>query len=373
LSDELGNPAIALGAAVPTLDVDSRHLPELPSGAGSSNSDPSPYSLLQRTRAQAAHAIALLKLYAPDSSALAAHLYAVEGYSEIFIAELFCSGIPLSTIDFDGDYTFKPGSSTDDVLLNASALFDSALSLAGDSVRFVHLAHMGRARSLLNLGQFAEAAAAAAQVPDGYQYAVSFNAVVANDAFNFARLANWSAAVTVSDREGVNGLDFRTSNDPRTRVTARGTHAASGQTIWHPNKYNINGASPIVLADWIEARLIQAEGALQMGDVAGWLGFLNRLRQTAITPALTNLTDPGSSDTRVDMLFRERAFWLFLTGHRQGDMRRLIRQYGRTQETVYPVGSYSGGFSYGSDITLPLPVTERDNNPMYDGCLDRGA
>jgi hypothetical protein len=376
VSDELGNPASWPGAAVPTLDFDSRRLPELPSGSGSTNrDDPTArdYSQLQRTRAQVDYAIALLKLYAPDSSALAAHLYAVEGYSEIFLAEVYCSGIPLSTIDFDADYTFKPGSSTDEVLLNAVALFDSALSLAGDSVRFVHLANMGRARSLLNLGRFADAAAAAAEVPDGYQYAVSFNSVVANAAFNFARLFDWSAAFTVSDREGMNGMDFRTSSDPRTRVTARGTHPTSGQTIWHPNKYNVNGATPIVLADWIEARLIESEAALQTGDITNWLGNLNHLRQLAITPALADLSDPGTPETRVDLLFRERAFWLFLTGHRQGDLRRLIRQYGRTQESVYPSGSYSGAFSYGFDVTVPVPLREREINLMYGGCLDRGA
>jgi len=44
---------------------------------------------------------------------------------------------------------------------------------------------------------------------------------------------------------------------------------------------------------------------------------------------LAALTDPGTAEARVDLLFRERAFWFFLTGHRQGDLRRLIRQYGR--------------------------------------------
>ena len=37
------------------------------------------------------------------------------------------------------------------------------------------------------------------------------------------------------------------------------------------------------------------------------------------------LQDPGTPDGRVDLLFHERAFWLYLTGHRQGDLRRLIR------------------------------------------------
>jgi len=35
--------------------------------------------------------------------------------------------------------------------------------------------------------------------------------------------------------------------------------------------------------------------------------------------------DPGTQVGREDLLFRERAFWLFATGHRLGDLRRLAR------------------------------------------------
>jgi hypothetical protein len=35
--------------------------------------------------------------------------------------------------------------------------------------------------------------------------------------------------------------------------------------------------------------------------------------------------------------------WMYLTIHRWGDMRRLIRQYGRTQDKVFPTGTYFKG------------------------------
>jgi hypothetical protein len=77
------------------------------------------------------------------------------------------------------------------------------------------------------------------------------------------------------------------------------------------------------------------------------------------------------ADARVDLLFRERAFWLFITGHRQGDLRRLIRQYHRRQENVYPTGLYAGGLSaYGNDVTAPIPPNERVN-PLFTGCINR--
>ena len=53
-------------------------------------------------------------------------------------------------------------------------------------------------------------------------------------------------------------------------------------------------------------------------------------------------------------------------------MRRLIRQYGRTAATVFPVGNmrYRPGNTYGNDVNLVIPFIER-NNPKFAGCLDR--
>jgi hypothetical protein len=94
------------------------------------------------------------------------------------------------------------------------------------------------------------------------------------------------------------------------------------------------------------------------------------------------LSDPGvatlppgksATDVRVDLMFAERGYWLYLTGHRQGDLRRLMRNYGRPQDHVYPTGPYFGlDPFYGDDVNLPIPNTER-LNPHFNGCLDRGA
>lgn len=354
------------------------------------------YSGIHRVRGQSTQAIGLLTRYAPGREALAGHLYALQGYAEIFLAELFCSGSPLSTIDFDGDFTPRPGSTTREVFEHSLALFNSARALAGDSARFVQLARVGEARARLALGEFAEAAAAAAQVENGYSYAVSFSAT-GTDALNFAYIQSgmlWN--LTVADREGLNGLDYRTSGDPRTRVTARGT-SVYGLTVYHPNKYATDGSSPIVIASGVEARLIEAEAALDAGS-GTWLERLNALRTDGTfttrpndtdpewtdtlwgagigeVAGLAPLGDPGSEEARVDLLFRERAFWLFLTGHRQGDLRRLIRQYGHAPEQVYPTGLSFGsrGLRYGSDVTLPIPPAEQISNPHFTGCASRGA
>jgi hypothetical protein len=119
-----------------------------------------------------------------------------------------------------------------------------------------------------------------------------------------------------------------------------------------------------------EARLIEAEAALQAGNTNQFLSIHNALRATQSLPALT---DPGSQAARVDMHFKERAYWLFPTGHRLGDLRRMVRQYQRNREAVFPSGGYpasKGGGTYGQDVNFPVHFDEI-NNPKFTQCLDR--
>ena len=83
---------------------------------------------------------------------------------------------------------------------------------------------------------------------------------------------------------------------------------------------------------------------------------------------------PDPDALRGDLVFRERAFWLYLTGHRRGDLRRLIREYRRSPNAVYPTDTYPGGSgSYGTEVVAPVPTDEQAGNPAYTGCLHLGA
>jgi hypothetical protein len=55
-------------------------------------------------------------------------------------------------------------------------------------------------------------------------------------------------------------------------------------------------------------------------------------------------------------------------------MRRLVWQYGRDAESVFPSGNYEGaaGGSIGKDVNFPIFVDEQ-NNPKASGCTDRNA
>ena len=63
-------------------------------------------------------------------------------------------------------------------------------------------------------------------------------------------------------------------------------------------------------------------------------------------------------------MFQERGFWLFGTAHRLGDLRRLIYQYGRGEDQVYPTGAYFKGGDFGNDIVFPVDFDET-NNPNF--------
>jgi hypothetical protein len=141
---------------------------------------------------------------------------------------------------------------------------------------------------------------------------------------------------------------------------------------WVQIKYPVR-SSVVTIADGVEARLIEAEAALNAGDAAGALTILNALRSNAALLSLRGyaanslppLTLQLTTAAQQDQLFKERAYWLYLTSHRLGDMRRLIRQYGRPVNTVFPNGPYFKGGLYGTDVNVPVPFQEQ-NNPQYD-------
>jgi hypothetical protein len=105
-------------------------------------------------------------------------------------------------------------------------------------------------------------------------------------------------------------------------------------------------------------------------DFSGYDQYMRTDVQIGGTADLPALEDQGSFEANRDVLFQERAFWLFLTGQRLGDMRRLVRDYGVPASQVYPVGERAGapfgrGGPFGNDVVLPVDFDEI-NNPNYD-------
>jgi len=338
------------------------------------------YFNLHKARGGMENAGAALRqfLVEPDSSVEIPEMHSLAGLTYVYFGEDFCNGVPFSRVSGDS-LIFGAAQTNTQMFETALGKFDSALAHPGlqqDDGTITNLALVGRARALLDLGRFDEAAAAVADVPTEFQY-VSEHAEsplsIQNAIWSYTSQGLWS----VANQEGGNGLAYITAEDPRVPVDSLDDDGdgepdtgLDSQTIQYVLlKYGDAGAS-VVVADGVEARLIEAEAQLQNNDFGGMRTTLDGLRGTV---GLPNLPVVGTRDEAIDVLFAERAFWLYATGHRLGDMRRLIRQYQRTADTVFPIGDYhKGGAAYGSDVNLPIPIEEQ-NNPNGGTCIDRNA
>ncbi|MGH7476493.1 MAG: hypothetical protein ACRELD_09405 [Longimicrobiales bacterium] len=300
-------------------------------------------------------------------------LLAFAGYAYLGFGENFCSGVPFSQAPPAGELTFGEQATTAQMLQFAIDRFDAAIGQAGVSSEVADLARVGKGRALVGLGQYSEAASAVASVSTDYFFGIehSINTGRQENGYNAANIE--TGRISVADREGSNGLDFRSAGDPRieTVLVGKGFDSTTDQydLLHYPYGYALARNAPTPLASGIEARLIEAEAALNAGDVAGFLAGLNAARAEGGLPPVT---DPGAATAREDLLFRERAFWLYASGHRLSDLRRLIRQYGHTEDAVFPTGAYFEGGIYGDDVNLPIPE-EEENNPNFRECLDRSA
>jgi hypothetical protein len=103
---------------------------------------------------------------------------------------------------------FGPPLTTQQTFEAALAKFDSALAhpgLSQDDGTITNLALVGRARTLVDLGRFDEAAAAAADVPTDFQY-VSEHAEtplqIQNAIWSYTNQGLWSVARTASPIPG---------------------------------------------------------------------------------------------------------------------------------------------------------------------------
>lgn len=350
---------------------------------------------LYQVRTAANQAIALLRDYAPTRTSLIGEMYFARGFAELELASNYCNGIPLS--DGAGDpVVFGEPLSVLEVFAAAVASFDSALAITtetdGQSQLVARASRVGKGRALLALGDFAAAAATVAIVPTTFAYQRTFSLATGPNgiwdlAFSQGRysIAD-SAEGNNRDIVVTNVIPFASAKDARLPVidTKLSTprFGQDGATILRTTTL-YDRLTPIDMVNGIDARLIQAEGALTAGNVVSWLAILNGLRTgpdrvTAVgtgtlgPTTLPPLSDPGTADERVNLMFRERAFWTFGRGQRLGDLRRLVRQYGRAATAVFPVGPYYKGGAYGADVNLPI-VDDESYNPKFAGCLNRDA
>jgi hypothetical protein len=338
-------------------------------------------------------------------------MYFVEAYMINLMAEHFCNGQPLSTLD---DFKETPTGriSTDSLYLITQAKIDSGVALlaptltTANDVRVRNALLVLKARVALNQGNFTLASTVANAVPTTYSWDQEHNLNVRTP--GVWSLVNNQRRYIVANNEGPLAMGFAQAvQDPRTPSCAPGTagfNAAactaatftttrpfdSGNNSVPNQRYSLiweNDSRNVALISGLQARLFEAEAQNRLGNFAGALTTLNALR--AAPPAyvlpgrtitgLLPLVDPTTATARRDLVFREKGFWLFGLGHRFGDMRRMMRQYGMTQNEVWPNGVWQINRvpGYGTDVTFPTPAAEANNRlipqsqPGVPACIDR--
>jgi len=355
------------------------------------------YRDIPRAWNSAHEAIALLTKFKPSYTNPnwgIAQMYFTMGFAELTLAENFCNGTPISDAS-SGVINYGQPLTNQEVLAIALTHLDSAInftSAATDtaSQNVLFEATVAKGRVLVDQGKWDAAAAAVAAIPTTFRLNGTFSLTGGNN--QIWSLATSAKRYTVGDSFDIinnqvnvikNAIPFASLNDPRVPITGStsGTSAAGKgfdtntnlviQTLW-------GRTDPTPIVSGVDARLIQAEDSLRNNNFVGMTTVLNALRATPqvlggkSSTAMTPLVAPTTAPAATDLFFREKALWQFSRGFRLNDLRRLIRQYGRTPDNVFPVGNFFKNGVYGADMNLPV-TTDEQNNPNFSACLDRNA
>ena len=345
------------------------------------------FRTVNRTRTAAQQAINANKKLRPTALTDIGELYFVRGFAEMQIAQDWCNGTPLS--DASGSTVIYAGpSSNDEVFRRAIASFDTSLTFltGADATTLLikRAVKVARARAQLGINDIAGAATTVVGIPNSFSYDLTFATSSGNNTlwaqpFSALRYSVGDTIVKTSAGNFISqpGIPFGTTNDPRVPTKTGTTKAQDGSVFVVTTSLWLQSTT-VSLVNGLDARLIEAEAFLSTGDVTNFMAALNALRAAppklgdVQPPVMAALTDPGTATARQNLLFREKAFWTFGRGQRLFDMRRLIRQYGRTQDQVFPTGTHYRGLPYGTDVNLPVPQDELNNNPLAgNGCTDR--
>ena len=349
------------------------------------------YRSLNQVRTAANQSIGALKTFAPTPASNIAEMYFARGFAEMQLAQDFCAGLVFS----DGANATAGNPLTLDAAFNiAIASYDSAIAIASATdaatVLIKNSAIVGKARAMLGLNNQAGAATLVAAIPTTFTYDVTFSTAT-GDNILWNQPAS-SRRYTVADSiEGnarnlvlTGAIGFFSAKDPRLPVAYTVTNAGkdtlkSQDGLTFSRTTTLYGrTTSVAIVNGIDARMVEAEAKAKAGDAAGSLAILNALRAAppkvgdiqAAAGSLAPLAQAATTAEAVSQVFREKAFWTFTRGQRLGDVRRLMRQYGRTQASTYPTGAHYRGPAYGTDVVFQVPTDER-NNPNSTGCTNR--
>jgi len=312
------------------------------------------YTPLQTARFSALNVISLLQGWTdaqvPGRDTLIPTLQAYQGYSLVLLGEGFCTMV-VSTLNANRQIVYGGEIARDSVFKLAVAQFNDAIAGATTTgqTAVLNMARAGRARAYIDLGQFAPAKTDAQAVPAAFLKTVSASSIS-------ARRNNrvWQENSATSDATTLD-TTYTKMNDPRVPFTDKARTSVTGYHLYRQDKY-ATSASPIRLASGDEARLIIAEADIRTGAFAAADSIINSFRARGSQGAMTS---PDSA-TASDSLFDQRKREFFLEGQHLFDLIRF-------NKTPNPAAgrAFNGGGTYASQLCLPLPDVEKNNNPSF--------
>src|SRR5947207_2163176 len=172
---------------------------------------------LQRTRVAATQAIPVLREWKPNNISDVGQMFWVIGWGEMTIAENFCNGMPLSSLDAGNNIVYGDPLPNTEIYARAIASFDSALKNApagdsrADTVKW--LVGIEKARVQLDVGDVAGAntTITTANVPDNFRFSMFYTQVLGDN--QIWALNNSAGRWMPGNSEGIVGLNFFSAND----------------------------------------------------------------------------------------------------------------------------------------------------------------
>ena len=303
------------------------------------------------------------------------------GYDRILFSEMYCQSI------FGGDDGESGPVGPDARMEEALAMLREAETAADEAglPTVADAARVGQGRALLWLGRYQEAADAVSGVADAFYYPAEYSGNTTEQSNEVWQLtygtqgfqARWTVGDgTAGNRHNERWPYFDEWVDQNLLLTDTGVSAPEiGVPIVLQTAYDAAGNGIPVATGW-EARMIEAEALLQDGQFGAAETMVNdMLSEPGVNPLTTSnfslndgqppelgafdpvdFTAPLSEDD-VRALARARAAGLWLSGTRQGTLRRFIDQYG---VDLYPQNTQ------GDDTSFPVTEQELENNRNID-------
>lgn len=273
-----------------------------------------------------------------------ARAYLLAGFANRMLGEIQC----VSTIDGG------PQVANTEHFVRADSLFTRAIAVGGAAGEddIVDAAYGGRASVRAWLGNWAAAAADAAQVPADFEYFTIYSTApgaVNNDlVFETNNRKEFTVYTTTwEDHPDDARIPWEIIYDQGGQVAT----GQDGETPFYQQQKLVTQDDDIRLTHGSEMLVLRAEERLRAGDIAGMLLLLDQARAVYGMDPITDI--PVTAAEAWELLRYERGATLWLEGRRLWDLRRWDAEGGVIADP----------FSEGRDLCFPISREEQRVNP----------